>query len=62
MKKDVVAGLGEIGYPILKLLSKKQTTVGYDIDKSSMNESKFKTLQDTQTSFLHIAIPVTTII
>ena len=60
MKKDVVAGLGEIGYPILKLLSKKQTTVGYDIDKSSMNESKFKTLQDTQTSFLHIAIPVTT--
>ena len=25
-----------------------------------MNESKFKTLQDTQTSFLHIAIPVTT--
>ena len=60
MKKDVVAGLGEIGYPILKLLSKKQTTVGYDIDKSSMNESKFKILQDTQTSFLHIAIPVTT--
>ena len=60
MKKDIVAGLGEIGSPILKLLSKKQTTVGYDIDKSSMNESKFKTLQDTQTSFLHIAIPVTT--
>jgi len=59
LKKDVVAGLGEIGSPILKLLSKKQTTVGYDIDKSSMNESKFKTLQDTQTSFLHIAIPVT---
>ena len=60
MKKDVVAGLGEIGYPILKLLSKKQTTVGYDIDKNSTNKLKFKTLQDTQTSFLHIAIPVTT--
>ena len=60
MKKDVVAGLGEIGYPILKLLSKKQTTVGYDIDKKSTNKLKFKTLQDTQTSFLHIAIPVTT--
>ena len=60
MKKDVVAGLGEIGYPVLKLLSKKQTTVGYDIDKNSTNKLKFKTLQDTQTSFLHIAIPVTT--
>ena len=59
MKKDVVAGLGEIGHPILKLLSTKQTTIGYDIDKNSMNESKFKTLKDTQTSFLHVAIPVT---
>jgi len=59
MKKDVVAGLGEIGYPILKLLSKKQTVVGYDKDKSLMNKSKFKKLQDNQTSFLHIAIPVT---
>ena len=37
MKKDVVAGLGEIGSPILKLLSKKQTTVGYDLDKRLMN-------------------------
>tara|TARA_B100001146_G_scaffold90454_1_gene80126 strand:+ start:763 stop:1566 length:804 start_codon:yes stop_codon:yes gene_type:complete len=59
MKKDVVAGLGEIGYPILKTLSKKQTTIGYDIDKRLMNKSKFKTLENTQTSFLHIAIPVT---
>ena len=59
MKKDVVAGLGEIGHSILKLLSTKQTTIGYDIDKNSMNESKFKTLKDTQTSFLHVAIPVT---
>ena len=59
MKKDVVAGLGEIGYPILKLLSKKQTVVGYDKDKRLMNKSKFKKLQDNQTSFLHIAIPVT---
>ena len=59
MKKDVVAGLGEIGYPILKFLSKKQITVGYDIDERLMNKSKFKKFQDTQTSFLHIAIPVT---
>ena len=59
MKKDVVAGLGEIGSAILKLLAKKQTAVGYDIDKSLMNELEFKTLLNMQTSFLHIAIPVT---
>ena len=59
MKKDVVAGLGEIGSAILKLLSKKQITVGYDLDKGLMDESKFKKYQDTATSFLHIAIPVT---
>ena len=59
MKKDIVAGLGEIGSPILKLLSKKQTVVGYDLDKRLVNETKLKKLQDIQTSFLHIAIPVT---
>ena len=59
MKKDIVAGLGEIGSPILKLLSKKQTTIGYDLDKRLVNETKLKKLQDMQTSFLHIAIPVT---
>ena len=59
MKKDVVAGLGEIGYPILKFLSKKQITVGYDVDERLMNKSKFKKFQETKTSFLHIAIPVT---
>ncbi len=59
MKKDVVAGLGEIGYPILKFLSKNQITVGYDVDERLMNKSKFKKFQDIQTSFLHIAIPVT---
>ena len=59
MKKDVVVGLGEIGSPILKLLSKKQITVGYDLDKRLMNEPKLTKYQDTQTSFLHIAIPVT---
>ncbi len=59
MKKDVVAGLGEIGSAILKLLSKKQITVGYDLDKKLVDESKLKKYQDTVTSFLHIAIPVT---
>ena len=59
MKKDVVAGLGEIGSPILKLLSKKQTVVGYDLDKRLVNESKLKKFQGMETLFLHIAIPVT---
>ena len=59
MKKDVVAGLGEIGSVILKLLSKKQITVGYDLDKRLVDEPKLKKYQDTITSFLHIAILVT---
>lgn len=58
MKKDIVAGLGEIGLPILKLISKKETAVGYDLNKKLMNEKKFLKLQNTQTRFLHIAIPV----
>ena len=58
MKKDIVAGLGEIGLPILKLISKKENAVGYDLDKKLMNEKKFNKLQDIQTRFLHIAIPV----
>ncbi len=42
MKKDIVAGLGEIGLPILKLLSKTENVVGYDLDKKLMNQNKFK--------------------
>ena len=45
MKKDVVVGLGEIGSPILKLLSKKQITVGYDLDKRLVNEPKLTKYQ-----------------
>jgi UDP-N-acetyl-D-mannosaminuronate dehydrogenase len=37
MKKNIVAGLGEIGYPIYKLLSKNSLVVGYDIEKKLMN-------------------------
>ena len=36
MKKDVVAGLGEIGLPIFKVFSKIYPTFGYDIDKNLM--------------------------
>ena len=59
MKKDIVAGLGEIGMPLLKLISKKEDAIGYDLDKKLMNQTKFKKFQDLQTRFLHIAIPVT---
>ena len=58
MKKDIVAGLGEIGLPILKLISKKENAVGYDLDKKLMNEKKFNKSKNIQTRFLHIAIPV----
>ena len=58
MKKDIVAGLGEIGLPILKLISKKENAIGYDLDQKLMNKKKFLKFETIQTRFLHIAIPV----
>lgn len=58
MNKDIVVGLGEIGLPILKLISKKENAVGYDLNKKLMNEKKFKKFESWKTRFLHIAIPV----
>jgi len=58
MKKDIVAGLGEIGEPIYKLLSKNYDVVGYDLNHNLMNQTKFKKFQSIKTSFLHITIPV----
>ena len=57
MRKNVVAGLGEIGFPIYKLLSKKSVTVGYDLNKDLMDLKKFQKYEDVDTSFLHICIP-----
>ena len=57
MKKDKVAGLGEIGLPILKILSHTKNVLGYDIDEKLMNMSKFEKFEKNPTSFLHIAIP-----
>ena len=59
MKKDVIAGLGEIGKPILKLLSKEHIIVGFDLNHDLMDERKFEKYRNLKTSFLHIAIPVT---
>tara|TARA_Y100000590_G_scaffold122617_1_gene140430 strand:- start:3646 stop:4446 length:801 start_codon:yes stop_codon:yes gene_type:complete len=58
MEKDIVAGLGEIGLPILKLLSKKENAIGYDLNKKLMDDKKFLKLEKIKTRFLHIAIPV----
>lgn len=57
-EKDVVAGLGEIGLPILNLLSKSQIVVGYDINTKLMESiTKFGKHKDLDTIFLHVCIP-----
>ena len=38
MKKDVVAGLGEIGKPILKILTRNSIIVVFDLNHDLMNE------------------------
>lgn len=58
MEKDIVAGLGEIGLPILKIISKKDHAVGYDLNKKLMDEKNFFRFETIPTSFLHVAIPV----
>lgn len=57
MKKNIVAGLGEIGLPILKLISKNNVAIGYDINSDLMNKKKFKKYQSYQTEVLHVCIP-----
>ena len=58
-KKNVVAGLGEIGLPILKLISKTSTSVGYDINPKLNNERNLLKFADYDTDILHICIPFT---
>ncbi len=57
MEKNVIAGLGEIGNPIYKIISKKHSSVGYDIDKNQKNNNYDKKFQKYETSFLHVCIP-----
>ena len=57
VKRNIVAGLGEIGKPLLKLISKGDFVVGYDINPNLTNEKKFKKSEKLGTSFLHICIP-----
>jgi len=55
--KDIVVGLGEIGKPILRLLSKATLTLGYDIDTKLVDVKKLAKYEKTKTKFLHICIP-----
>lgn len=55
--KDVVAGLGEIGGPILKLISAATNVVGYDIDLNLIDQKQAKKHESLQTKFLHVCIP-----
>ena len=57
--KNVVAGLGEIGRPIQKLISKGGLTIGFDINKKLMNVNKFQKNIDVPTETLHVCIPFT---
>ena len=56
-KKNIVVGLGEIGKPILKLFSKSDLVIGYDINPKLMNNKKFGQFSSLSTSFLHVCIP-----
>lgn len=54
--QDVVAGLGEIGRPIIHLISKTTPTLGYDIDPNLINQES-KKYKPLPTRFLHVCIP-----
>ena len=57
--KDIVVGLGEIGSPILKLISKATIVVGYDVNQKLMDIKQFEKYHNVPTLFLHVCIPFT---
>lgn len=59
LKKNVIAGLGEIGLPIYKLISQKTIAVGFDKNSKLVNKNEFEKFRNNQTLFLHICIPFT---
>jgi len=56
LKKDIVCGLGEIGLPIYKIISKVFPVQGYDIDSSLIPKSR-NNFDSYKVRFLHICIP-----
>ena len=59
IKKNIVAGLGEIGGSIYEIIFKAVPTVGYDLDPTLMKNKNKQKLLKLETSFLHICIPFT---
>ena len=59
VSKDVVVGLGEIGGPILQIISKAKPAVGFDINDKLMDKRKFEKYEEMRTQFLHVCIPFT---
>ena len=59
LTKDVVVGLGEIGKPILQLISKTTPVIGYDIDQKLIDKKLVKKYDSLKTRLLHISIPFT---
>lgn len=57
MKKNIVAGLGEIGMPILKLISRQSATVGYDTNPKLVNHRQLSRYESLETEVLHVCIP-----
>jgi len=57
LEKDIVAGLGEIGNPILKLLSKSGIVLGFDINPKLIKQNQFLKYKEHSVVFLHICIP-----
>ena len=55
--KNVVAGLGEIGKPISKIISPATLTVEYDINPKLINKKKLNQYTELPTNFLHVCIP-----
>lgn len=55
--KDVVAGLGEIGNPILRLISCATNAEGYDINPQLVNQRIAKKYKSLKTRLLHVCIP-----
>lgn len=58
-KKQVVVGLGEIGKPIKKLLSRAYPVLGYDVNSSLVDHNEYKKFDKLKTLFLHVCIPFT---
>ena len=57
MKKNVVARLGQVGGPLLKLISKQRIAIGYDADSKLVNCRRSDRYEGAGTEILHVCIP-----